>query len=153
MLCLNTTNVTDVGVCFQVWVEEDQRSRRALICPFNNAGRWSLLVVITSHHKVKGGVTVRAVKRWFADVSYVFIPEVFQRNVWQNVSISVAPGLTNDQRSVLWWNVSAPCRLEGEVWPCFPQRSCRELQGHRQQLKNDSWRQNSKGMWVRKVQY
>lgn len=146
-------DLTDVGVCFQVWVEEDQRSRRSLSCPFNNTGRWSFW--LSSHHTTRWRVGLRCRQSntgllMFPDVS---IPEVLQRNVWQNVSVSLAPGVTIDQWSILWWNVSAPCRLDGEVWPCYPQRSCRELQGFRQQLKNGSWRQNSKGLWVRQHQY
>lgn len=55
VLCLNMTNMTDVAVCFQVWVEEDQRSRRSLICPFNNTGRWSFW---SSSHYTAGSYTL-----------------------------------------------------------------------------------------------
>ncbi|XP_068171591.1 interleukin-17 receptor C isoform X2 [Antennarius striatus] len=69
------------------------------------------------------------------------------RNVWQNVSVSVDQGQTNDQHLLLWWNLSAPCRLEGEVWPCHKVSSCQEIKGFRQQLTNGTWRQNLKGQW------
>ncbi|XP_063766574.1 interleukin-17 receptor C isoform X2 [Eleginops maclovinus] len=72
---------------------------------------------------------------------------LFQRNVWQNVSVSVGPGQMNNLRPMLWWNLSAPCRLEGEVWPCKKEDSCREMKGFRQQLSNGKWQQNSKGLW------
>ncbi|KAI4827403.1 hypothetical protein KUCAC02_030799 [Chaenocephalus aceratus] len=73
--------------------------------------------------------------------------DVFQRNVWQNVSVSVGPGQMNNLRPMLWWKLSAPCRLEGEVWPCKKESSCREMKGFRQQLSNGTWKQNRKGQW------
>ncbi|XP_068598505.1 interleukin-17 receptor C isoform X1 [Brachionichthys hirsutus] len=76
------------------------------------------------------------------------LPDFSQRNVWQNVSVSVDQGQTNDQRSMLWWNLSAPCKVEGEVWPCHIVSRCGEIKGFRRQLTNDdTWRQNRKGQW------
>lgn len=72
------------------------------------------------------------------------------RNVWENMSVSLAQAQMNDGRPMLWWNLSAPCRLDGEVWPCCPLRGCSELQGFRQHLKNGTWRQNRRGRWVTK---
>ncbi|XP_056249743.1 interleukin-17 receptor C [Seriola aureovittata] len=69
------------------------------------------------------------------------------RNVWENVSVSVSHGHSNHYGSMLLWNISAPCRLEGEVWPCHKENSCKEMKGLRKQLANGSWRQNSKGLW------
>ncbi|XP_044029523.1 uncharacterized protein il17rc [Siniperca chuatsi] len=97
-------------MCFQVWEENDQRSRRSLSCPFINI-------------------------------------DIFKRNVWQNVSVSVGQGEMNNYRTMLLWNLSAPCRLKGEVWPCHKENSCREIKGFRQQLANGTWKQNSKGQW------
>lgn len=75
---------------------------------------------------------------WFLMVS---IPDSqVQKNVWQNISVSLAKGQLNHFGSMLWWNLSAPCRLSGEVWLCG--------QGNRQQLSNGTWRQNNKGLWV-----
>nr|XP_033483130.1 interleukin-17 receptor C isoform X1 [Epinephelus lanceolatus]XP_033483131.1 interleukin-17 receptor C isoform X1 [Epinephelus lanceolatus] len=73
--------------------------------------------------------------------------DFLQRNVWQNVSVSVSQGQMINHHTMLLWNLSAPCRLEGEVWPCFKESSCREMKGFRQQLANGTWRQNSKGLW------
>ncbi|XP_035518058.1 interleukin-17 receptor C [Morone saxatilis] len=73
--------------------------------------------------------------------------EDIQRNLWQNVSVSVGQGQTNDYLSMLWWNLSAPCRLEGEVWPCHKESHCREIKDFKQQLTNETWIQNRKGMW------
>lgn len=76
--------------------------------------------------------------------------DFLQRNMWQNVSVSVNQGQMNNYLSMLWWNISAPCRLEGEVWPCYKENSCKEVKGFRQQLTNGMWRQNSKGQWEKK---
>uniref|UniRef100_A0A8D3BHD2 Interleukin 17 receptor C n=1 Tax=Scophthalmus maximus TaxID=52904 RepID=A0A8D3BHD2_SCOMX len=72
-----------------------------------------------------------------------------QRNVWKNMSVSVGQGQTNSYDPMLSWNLSAPCRLEGEVWPCHKGDSCREMKGFRQQLANGTWSQNRKGLWVK----
>ncbi|XP_060898867.1 interleukin-17 receptor C isoform X2 [Labrus mixtus] len=98
-------------MCFQVWDEDDQRSRRSLSCPFINTN-------------------------------------LLHRNIWENISVSVGQGQMSNSRSMLSWNVSAPCRLEGEVWPCQRDLSCREVKGFRQQLATGEWRQNSKELWV-----
>ncbi|XP_040015416.1 uncharacterized protein il17rc isoform X3 [Xiphias gladius] len=72
--------------------------------------------------------------------------DLSQRNVWQNLSVSVGQAQTT-YGTMLSWNLSAPCRLEGEVWPCHRENSCREMKGFRQQLSNGTWKQNSKGLW------
>lgn len=80
----------------------------------------------------------------------VSIKEPIQRNMQQNVSVSVGYGRMNKKNSkMLWWELSAPCKLEGEVWPCHQENSCREEKGFRQQLESGTWKQNSKGLWVR----
>ncbi|XP_068568193.1 interleukin-17 receptor C [Cebidichthys violaceus] len=73
--------------------------------------------------------------------------DFLQKNVWHNVSVSVREGQMGNYHTMLWWNLSAPCRLEGEVWPCHKEITCREMKGFRQQLANSTWRQNSKGQW------
>lgn len=98
-------------MCFQVWEENDQRSRRSQSCPFYNSDL------------------------------------LFKENLWQNVSVSVGQGEMNNLHTMLLWNLSAPCRLEGEVWPCHKDTSCREIKGFRQPLANGKWRKNSKGQW------
>ncbi|XP_056156771.1 uncharacterized protein il17rc [Lampris incognitus] len=77
---------------------------------------------------------------------------VFQRTVWENVTMSVVQGQMTSAGSMLLWSLSAPCRLEGEVWPCHRTQGateswCEETKGLRQQLSNGTWRQNSKGLW------
>ncbi|XP_041638874.1 interleukin-17 receptor C isoform X2 [Cheilinus undulatus] len=76
--------------------------------------------------------------------------KLFHRNIWENVSVSVGEGLMSNSRSMLTWNVSAPCRLEGEVWPCQRDISCKEVRGYRQQLAKSTWTQNSKGLWEKR---
>ncbi|XP_042349936.1 interleukin-17 receptor C [Plectropomus leopardus] len=70
-----------------------------------------------------------------------------KNNVWQNVSVSLSRGQMHNRQSMLSWNLSAPCRLEGEVWPCVKENSCREMKGFRQQLGSGTWTQNNKGLW------
>uniref|UniRef100_UPI0037E941E6 interleukin-17 receptor C n=1 Tax=Semicossyphus pulcher TaxID=241346 RepID=UPI0037E941E6 len=72
---------------------------------------------------------------------------LFHRNIWENVSVSVGKGQMINYLTMLSWNVSAPCRLEGEVWPCQREIGCREVKGYRKQLDSGAWRQNSKGLW------
>ncbi|XP_071388222.1 interleukin-17 receptor C isoform X1 [Centroberyx affinis] len=117
-------------MCLQAWWDKSDRvmrSRRSLRCPFiNHPGE---------EHK-----------------------NVFQRTIWQNVSVSVVQGHMSRYDDgagagvMLSWNLSAPCRLEAEVWPCHRtagvgENSCKELKGFRQQLSNGTWRQNSKRHW------
>ncbi|XP_061689252.1 interleukin-17 receptor C [Syngnathoides biaculeatus] len=75
-----------------------------------------------------------------------------QKNVWQNLTVSVGHGRMNDKGQMLLWNLSAPCRLEGEVWPCrrASGHPCAEIEGFRQRLENTTWEQNSNVRWVRK---
>ncbi|XP_026218051.1 uncharacterized protein LOC113163532 [Anabas testudineus] len=104
-------------MCLQVW---DKKGWHLLSCPFKNKGP-----------------TVN-----------VSIKEPIQRNMQQNVSVSVGYGRINKKNSkMLWWELSAPCKLEGEVWPCHQENSCREEKGFRQQLESGTWKQNSKGLW------
>ncbi|KAM7006445.1 interleukin-17 receptor C-like [Tautogolabrus adspersus] len=88
-------------------------------------------------------------QRSWRSLSCPFInTNLFHRNIWENISVTVGQGQMSNSRSMLSWNVSAPCRLEGEVWPCQRDLRCREVQGFRQQLAIGAWRQN-KGLWVK----
>ncbi|KAF7660772.1 hypothetical protein LDENG_00276020 [Lucifuga dentata] len=76
--------------------------------------------------------------------------DVFQMNVWKNLTVSVVHGQMSDHGEMLLWNLSAPCRLEAEVWPCHRtagEKGCKEIKGFRQQVVNRNWRRNSKGHW------
>ncbi|XP_062420052.1 uncharacterized protein il17rc isoform X2 [Pungitius pungitius] len=76
--------------------------------------------------------------------------DVLQRNVRDNVSVSMSLGQAKYlNHSMLWWNLTAPCRLEGEVWLCNNEHTCRQMEGFKQQLANNTWKQNSKGQWVK----
>ena len=68
------------------------------------------------------------------------------------MSVSVGQGQMNNYGTMLSWNISAPCRLTGEVWPCKKENSCREISGYRQQLANGTWKQNSTEQWVRNTE-
>ncbi|XP_054641191.1 uncharacterized protein il17rc isoform X2 [Dunckerocampus dactyliophorus] len=71
-------------------------------------------------------------------------------NMRRNLSASVRHAHMNNQGHLLQWNLSAPCRLEGEVWPCrrTSRLSCIEIEGFRQLLDNTTWTQNTNGHWV-----
>ncbi|XP_057701305.1 uncharacterized protein il17rc isoform X2 [Corythoichthys intestinalis] len=74
-----------------------------------------------------------------------------QKNIWQNLTVSVGHGQMNDNGQMLLWNLSAPCRLEGEVWPCQQtwNHNCIEIEGFRQKLENRTWEQESHLRWVK----
>ncbi|XP_045561731.1 uncharacterized protein isoform X6 [Salmo salar] len=79
--------------------------------------------------------------------------ELLQRNVWENVSVSVVQGQMNSGGTMLSWNLTAPCRVEAEVWPCQKEAGldmdrCTELVAFRQRLSDDIWRENSRGHWL-----
>ncbi|XP_077428677.1 interleukin-17 receptor C isoform X2 [Vanacampus margaritifer] len=75
-----------------------------------------------------------------------------EKNIWQNLTASVGHGRMNDKGQMLLWNVTAPCRLEGEVWPCrwTSGRNCIEIEGFRQQLENTTWEQKRNLQWVKR---
>uniref|UniRef100_A0A8C7QGF8 Interleukin 17 receptor C n=1 Tax=Oncorhynchus mykiss TaxID=8022 RepID=A0A8C7QGF8_ONCMY len=84
---------------------------------------------------------------------YRSLPELFQRNLWENVSVSVVRGQMNSGGAMLSWNLTAPCRVEAELWPCqrdagLDKDRCRELGDIRQHLSNDIWREIDRGHWV-----
>ncbi|XP_072308454.1 uncharacterized protein il17rc [Eucyclogobius newberryi] len=72
--------------------------------------------------------------------------------MWKNIILSVERGFYNFSTR-LWWNISAPCRLEGELWPCERTPGptvCTEIKGFRQQLGKDVWIQNKNDHWEKR---
>uniref|UniRef100_A0A3P9NS27 Interleukin-17 receptor C-like n=1 Tax=Poecilia reticulata TaxID=8081 RepID=A0A3P9NS27_POERE len=63
--------------------------------------------------------------------------------MWKNVSLNVRLSKTGD-RTVLLWNLTAPCRLDGELSLCRKPSSSESLAG----VKN--WKQNSLGLWEKR---
>ncbi|MCI4389935.1 hypothetical protein PGIGA_G00116800 [Pangasianodon gigas] len=74
-----------------------------------------------------------------------------RRNAVKNVSLSVRHSETNEGRPALSWNMSAPCRLEAEVWPCQMAVSlgggCWEVPGFRQNIST-GWEENISTVWT-----
>ncbi|XP_035511754.1 uncharacterized protein wu:fl23c11 [Morone saxatilis] len=70
-----------------------------------------------------------------------------------NVSVSLAETNMRDGGTGLSWNVSAPCRLEADVWLCKKDLTggqCEEVTGSRQRLHNDAqagWSATRSGHW------
>lgn len=66
-----------------------------------------------------------------------------------NTSLSVEARHTREGGAGLSWNVTAPCRLEAEVWLCKreqPGGQCEEVHGSRQRVR-DGWIPTRKGHW------
>ncbi|KAM9343758.1 interleukin-17 receptor C [Pholidichthys leucotaenia] len=66
-----------------------------------------------------------------------------------NVSVTVAESLLREGGHRLSWNITAPCRLEAEVWLCRKDLSgsqCEEVKGSRQTLQA-GWTAACKGHW------
>ncbi|KAK7119145.1 hypothetical protein R3I94_021108 [Phoxinus phoxinus] len=74
----------------------------------------------------------------------------FKANVLRNMSVSVAHIETNDGEPVMSWNVTAPCRISAELWPCQLEADgqCREVKGFRQQTLKSTWEENSTMLWA-----
>ncbi|XP_077060113.1 uncharacterized protein il17rc isoform X2 [Siphateles boraxobius] len=73
----------------------------------------------------------------------------FNANVLRNMSVSVAHIKTNDDEPVMSWNLTVPCRISAELWPCQLEADghCREIKGFRQQHLKD-WEENSTMLWA-----
>ncbi|KAI1890322.1 hypothetical protein AGOR_G00152540 [Albula goreensis] len=66
--------------------------------------------------------------------------EEFLRNTLDGVRVSVVPAQTNSGGPALAWNLTAPCRLEVELWLCRvggAEQGCREVIGSRQRVENN----------------
>ncbi|XP_058230216.1 uncharacterized protein il17rc isoform X1 [Hemibagrus wyckioides] len=76
--------------------------------------------------------------------------EGLRRNAMRNVSLSVRHVESNEGRLALNWNLSAPCRLEAEVWPCQMAVNvgggCREVPGFRRNTSM-GWEENISTVW------
>lgn len=73
----------------------------------------------------------------------------FRANVLRNTSVSVVHMKTNNNKPMLSWNLTSPCRIKAELWPCLLQADgeCREVNGFRQQCCN-TWTENSTKLWA-----
>ncbi|XP_071780672.1 interleukin-17 receptor C isoform X2 [Centroberyx gerrardi] len=70
-----------------------------------------------------------------------------------NVSVSMVESQTREGGTVLSWNVTAPCRLEAELWLCKRDSAggrCEEVTGSRQRMHSQQhagWRASRHGHW------
>ncbi|KAG9333812.1 hypothetical protein JZ751_010091 [Albula glossodonta] len=79
----------------------------------------------------------------------------FLKNMLDNVSMSVVPTQTNGNDTALTWTLSAPCRVEAELWLCRMRKrgagqECGEVDGSRRRLLDSAWsgwEENSQGHW------
>ncbi|XP_029975745.1 uncharacterized protein LOC115408918 [Salarias fasciatus] len=68
------------------------------------------------------------------------------QRMWHNVTVSLEE---SGARGGLTWNVTAPCRLDAELWLCKMDPAgghCEEVTGSRQKLLSD-WRATRRGHW------
>ncbi|KAJ8400176.1 hypothetical protein AAFF_G00398700 [Aldrovandia affinis] len=81
----------------------------------------------------------------------------FLRKTWDRVRVSVVPAQTNSGDAALAWNLTAPCRLEAELWLCRmgegavrggAEQDCRELEGSRQRI-TDVWQAGWQRGWLK----
>lgn len=85
---------------------------------------------------------------------FYFFSDALER-MRNNVSLSVEVCQTREGGAGLTWNVSAPCRLDAEVWLCKKELAggpCEEVAGSRQELHNHvqaGWRVTRNGYWVK----
>ncbi|KAG9333603.1 hypothetical protein JZ751_010819 [Albula glossodonta] len=81
--------------------------------------------------------------------------EEFLRNTWDGVRVSVVPAQTNSGGPALAWNLTAPCRLEAELWLCRvggAEQGCREVIGSRQRVEDNrktEWGWSNGGHWIK----
>ncbi|XP_042347438.1 uncharacterized protein wu:fl23c11 [Plectropomus leopardus] len=73
------------------------------------------------------------------------------KRMQHNVSVSVVESQMREGSPALSWNVTAPCRLEAEVWLCKKDLAggqCDEVTGSRQRLHNHTgWSATRSGHW------
>ncbi|RXN21874.1 interleukin-17 receptor C-like protein [Labeo rohita] len=73
-----------------------------------------------------------------------------------SVSVSLSEAETHHKQAALVWNISAPCRLEAQLWLCRKSSgldsSCHALNGRSRvhTRLNDSWMEADHRHWVRK---
>lgn len=75
----------------------------------------------------------------------------FKENVLRNVSVLVYHTKTYDGQPGLGWDLSAPCRIKADLWPCQVQANgkCTEIHGFRQQCSNETqWEENGTALWA-----
>uniref|UniRef100_A0A8C1RCS3 Interleukin 17 receptor C n=1 Tax=Cyprinus carpio TaxID=7962 RepID=A0A8C1RCS3_CYPCA len=85
---------------------------------------------------------------YFVFPHFFFPLAEFKTNVLSNMSVSLAHIKTNDGKPVLSWNITVPCRIRAELWPCQLEADgkCTEVEGFRQKCCND-WSENSTILW------
>ncbi|XP_062842201.1 uncharacterized protein il17rc [Trichomycterus rosablanca] len=69
----------------------------------------------------------------------------FRQNVINNVSLTVRHFETNEGRPALSWDLSAPCRVQAELWLCrLDGVGCKEVPGFRTRSNISTlWKENS----------
>uniref|UniRef100_A0A3B3BH63 SEFIR domain-containing protein n=1 Tax=Oryzias melastigma TaxID=30732 RepID=A0A3B3BH63_ORYME len=74
-------------------------------------------------------------------------PRELQENMHQNLTVDVHLRQVKDQQTMLFWNLSAPCRLKGEVRLCS-ESTCLKSKTDTEQLSVKNWEQTQMHQWV-----
>lgn len=138
------TNIKNLFV--QVWWKG--KALRRQFCPFKNQQGKKPIYLCQTEHKIK------LHNKWFPSIAVFIFSDALER-MQNNVSVSVAECQMREGGTGLSWNVTAPCRLEAEVWLCkkdLPGGQCEEVTGSRQKLHNyvhAGWSATRNGHWVK----
>uniref|UniRef100_A0A3P9K1Q1 SEFIR domain-containing protein n=1 Tax=Oryzias latipes TaxID=8090 RepID=A0A3P9K1Q1_ORYLA len=73
-------------------------------------------------------------------------PQDLQKNMHKKLTVDVHLRQVKDQNAMLFWNLSAPCRLKGEVQLCS-ESSCFRSNAATEQLTVKKWEQTKSQLW------
>ncbi|XP_027858284.1 uncharacterized protein il17rc [Xiphophorus couchianus] len=131
---------------------EGNNSRPSLCIKYEENGRClSLAQTTIPIHSVAPCMCIQvwdkddegAVRSQLCHFDKIGSPPPLQHLMSKNVSVNVRLSKMGDRNTVLLWNLTAPCRLDGEVSLCLKPSSSENLAGV------SNWKQNSMGLWVK----
>lgn len=133
-------------IIVQVWWQK--KTVRNQFCPFENQKGKMLCLSSMQAYEKAGGI-------FLCNEGFVFVSTGALESMQNNISVSMAQHQTREGGVGLSWNVTAPCRLEAEVWLCKreqPGSQCEEVRSSRQRV-HDGWIPTRKGHWVKNFFY
>lgn len=102
------------------------------VLPFQKPTRWQNI------YKCQPEAQIKRSDEWVHCLQCLLFTGVMERML-HNISVSMAEDQMRDGKAGLTCNVTAPCRLEAEVWLCEkgqPGGQCEEVWGSRTRLHN-----------------
>lgn len=128
----------------QVWWKG--KALRRQFCPFKNQQGKKVFPNIKAAYWL--------IPKHCSVCSLIFFSDALER-MQPNMSVLMVECQMRDGSRGLCWNVTAPCRLEAEVWLCKKELHgglCTEVTGSRQQVHNTvhaGWSATRNGHWVK----